>query len=85
MACEVNIMDENSSFIFTCNVKTVPVYDFRETCKTEIMFTSTFVRKNKRRSMMRQILRQINFVGRHTPMVVLQNYCVVRQKLLAIR
>ena len=27
--CEVNTMGENSSFIFTCYVKTVPVYDFR--------------------------------------------------------
>ena len=27
--CEVNRMGENSSFIFTCCVKTVPVYDFK--------------------------------------------------------
>ena len=27
--CEVNRMGENSSFIFTCYVKTVPVYDFK--------------------------------------------------------
>ena len=27
--CEVNRMGENSSFIFTCYVKNVPVYDFK--------------------------------------------------------
>ena len=27
--CEVNRMGENSSFIFICYVKTVPVYDFK--------------------------------------------------------
>ena len=27
--CEVNTMRENSSFIFTCYVKTFPVYDFK--------------------------------------------------------
>ena len=27
--CEVNRMGENSSFTFTCYVKTVPVYDFK--------------------------------------------------------
>ena len=26
---KVDTMDENSSFIFTCYVKTVPVYDFK--------------------------------------------------------
>ena len=38
----------------------------------------TFIPKNERRSMMRQILGQKNFVAR-------QNHCVVRQKLSAIR
>ena len=27
--CEVNRMGENSSFIFTCYVKTVSIYDFK--------------------------------------------------------
>ena len=27
--CEVNTMGENSLFIFTCYVKTVPVYDLK--------------------------------------------------------
>ena len=45
----------------------------------------TFIPKNKRRSMMRQILGQKIFVARHMPMVARQNHCVVRQKLLAIR
>ena len=27
--CKVNTMGENSSFIFICYLKTVPVYDFR--------------------------------------------------------
>ena len=45
----------------------------------------TFIPKNKRRSMMRQILRQKNFVARYMPMVARQNHCVVRQKLLTIR
>ena len=34
------------------------MHDFRETYKTENEFTSTFITKNKRRSIMRQILRQ---------------------------
>ena len=29
MTCQVNAMGENSSFIFTCYVKTVPVYNFK--------------------------------------------------------
>ena len=34
---------------------------------------------------MRQILGQKRFVARHMTMVALQNHCVARQKLLAIR
>ena len=45
----------------------------------------TFIPKNKRRNMMRQILRQKNFVARHMPMVARENHCVVEQKLLALR
>ena len=57
----------------------------RETHNIKITFTLTFILKNKRRSTMRQSLRQNTFVVRHIPIVARQNHCIVRQKNLAIR
>ena len=46
------------------------LHDFRETFKTENTFNLTFIRKNKRGRMMRQILGQNRFVARHMAMVI---------------
>ena len=54
--------------------------------ETEMRFALSFIHKNKRRSIMRQSLRQITYVERHMSIVVRQNHCVVvPQKLWAIR
>ena len=57
----------------------------KETLHTKNTLTLTFIRKNKRRSTMRQCLRQKTFVARHTMIVARQNHYVTRRKILAIR
>ena len=50
--CKVDRMGENSSFIFTGYVKTVPVYDFKlvwvsSTSDFQIIFITRFTNKSK--------------------------------------
>ena len=53
--------------------------------KLKIRFFWNFIRKNKRHSMIQQVLQQITFEAQHIVIVARQNRCVARQKLLAIR
>ena len=57
----------------------------KETHNTKNTLTSTFIRKNKYRSTMRQFLGQKTFVARHMTIVARQNHYVVQRKILAIR
>ena len=74
--CHINQCNANVQYFAIlhadkyCTISEKPI-------KLKMRSPLTFIPKNKRRSMMRQILRK-NFVAR-------QNYCVVQQKLLAIR
>ena len=75
IATEINVM-QVCNILRYCTLTKIDAV--KETLNTKNTLALTFIRKNKRRSTMRQCLRQKTFVARHY-------HYVVRRKILAIR